>query len=89
MITAPLSRKAQITIPKRIREMLGVKAPGDRIGFLIDDKSRRIMVTRVELVPADESYTDQDIRKLLALRREPGGRTFRSAEAFLKHLRSL
>ncbi len=88
-ITAPLSSKAQITLPKRVRQLLGVKEKGDRVGFLIDDQRRRIVITKVDLVPAEDSYTDEEIRKLLKLRKEPGGKTFDSAEAFLKHLHSL
>ncbi len=89
IISAPLSSKAQVTLPKRIRKLLGVQEKGDRIGFLIDEKSHRIIITRVDLVPAQEPYTDEEIRKLLKLRKEPGGKTFGSAEAFVKHLHSL
>jgi len=34
-------------------------------------------------------YTDREIRKLLKLMTEPGGKTFTSMEAFLRHLREL
>ena len=88
-VTAPLSSKAQLTLPKRVREFLGVREKGDRGGFLIDEKAHRIMIARVDLVPAEQPYTDEEIRKLLALRKEPGGKTFDSAEAFLKHLHAL
>ena len=88
-VTAPLSSKAQITLPKRVRELLGVREKGDRVGFLIDEKAHRVMITKVKLVPEEEPYTDEEIRKLLKLRKEPGGKTFDSAEAFLKHLHSL
>lgn len=89
LVTAPLSSKAQLTLPKRVREFLGVREKGDRIGFLIDERAHRITITKVDLVPAEEPYTDEEIRKLLKLRKEPGGKTFDSAEAFLKHLHSL
>ena len=88
-ITAPLSSKAQLTLPKRIRELLGVREKGDRVGFLIDEKAHRILVTKVRFVPEEVPYTSEEIRKLLKLSREPGGKTFESAEAFLKHLHSL
>ncbi len=88
-LTAPLSAKAQLTLPKKIRELLGVKAKGDRVGFVIDEKAHRVTITKVDLVPAEEPYTDEEIRKLLKLAKEPGGKTFESAEAFLKHLHSL
>ena len=88
-LTAPLSSKAQITLPKPVRELLGIKAKGDRVGFLIDEKTRRIMIMKVHLVPAAESYTAEEIRKLLKLRKEPGGKTFNSMDELLKHLKSL
>ena len=88
-LTAPLSSKAQITLPKPVRKLLGLNAKGDRVGFLIDEKTRRITMTKVDLMPAEESYTEEEIRTLLKLRKEPGGKTFDSAEAFLKHLHSL
>ena len=89
LVTAPLSAKAQLTLPKKVREFLGVRAKGEVVGFVIDKKARRITVTKVDLVPAEESYTDEEIRALLKLAKEPGGQTFDSAEAFLKHLHSL
>ena len=88
-LTAPLSSKAQLTLPKRVREILGVREKGDRVGFLIDEKHRRITITKVDLIPTEEPYTEEEIRKLLKLAKEPGGKTFNSAEAFLKHLHSL
>ncbi len=88
-LTAPLTSKAQLTLPKPIRKLLGVHAKGDRVGFLIDEKTHRITITKVDLVPAEAAYTEEEIRQLLKLRKEPGGKTFNSMEAFLKHLHSL
>lgn len=89
LMTATLSSKAQLTVPKRIRELLGIRAKGDRVGFVVDERTRRVVMTKVSLVPTEEPYTPQELRKLLRLARAPGKRTFASAEAFLKHLRSL
>ena len=89
LVTAPLSAKAQLTLPKKVREFLGVRSRGEVVGFVIDEKAHRITITKVDLVPAEESYTDEEIRKLLKLAKEPGGRTFASAEALLKHLHAL
>ena len=88
VVTASLTSKAQLTLPKRVREFLGVGEKGDQIGFLLDEKTRRIVVTRMALVP-DESYTDAEIRNLFKLAKAPGGRTFESADALLKHLHRL
>lgn len=89
LVTAPLTSKAQLTLPKAIRKLLGVTEKGDRVGFLIDEKNHRITITKVDLIPTEEKYSDEEIRKLIKLAREPGGKTFDSAEAFLKHLKSL
>lgn len=88
VVTALLTSKAQLTLPKRVRELLGVGKKGDRIGFLLDEKTHRIVVTRVAVVP-DESYTDAEICNLFKLAKAPGGRRFESAEALLKHLHRL
>jgi len=87
-ITAPLSSKAQLTLPKRIRELLGVREKGDRVGFLIDERQHRIVITKVDLVPSETPYTNAEIRKLLKLSKEPGGKTFESMEGLLKDLKS-
>ncbi len=89
LVSAPLTSKAQLTLPKRVRDLLGVREKGDRIGFLIDEKTHRIILTRVAIVPSDEPYTDEEISKLLRLRKEPGSKTFDASEAFLKPLCTL
>ena len=89
LMTATLSSKAQLTLPKRVRELLGVRAKGDQVGFVVDEKTRRVMMTKITLLPAEEPYTEEELRKLLRLAKAPGKKTFASAEAFLKHVRSL
>ena len=89
VMTATLSSKAQLTLPKRVRELLGLREKGDQVGFIVDEKRRRIVLTKVTLVPAEEPYTAEELRKLLKLATARGGTAFASAEAFLKHVRSL
>lgn len=89
LITAPLTGKAQLTLPKKIRETLGVRDRGDVVGFLLDQHTRRIVLTKVDLTPAEEPLSSRELRKLVRVTRKGGGRTFSSAEAFLKHLHSL
>ncbi|MBI4598554.1 MAG: AbrB/MazE/SpoVT family DNA-binding domain-containing protein [Candidatus Omnitrophica bacterium] len=88
-MTATLSSKAQITLPKRVRELLGLRGKGDQVGFVVDEKTHRIIMTKITLVPEEEPYTAEELRKLLKLAKAPGGKAFPSAEAFLKHVRSL
>ena len=89
LMTATLSSKAQLTLPKRIRELLGVRAKGDQVGFVVDEKTRRVMMTKITLLSAEEPYTEEELRKLLRLAKAPGKKPFASAEAFVKHVRSL
>ncbi len=41
-IQSVLTKKAQFTLPKRIRERLGLK-PGDRIAFILEKDSVRLV----------------------------------------------
>lgn len=43
-----LTKKSQITLPKQVREFLGVK-PGDQITFVIEDNSVKIMPVKSKL----------------------------------------
>ena len=89
LMTATLSSKAQLTLPKRVRELLGLRDKGDQVGFLVEEKTRRIVLTKISLIPDEDPYTEEELRKLLKLAKAPAGKTFVSAEAFLKHMRSL
>jgi bifunctional DNA-binding transcriptional regulator/antitoxin component of YhaV-PrlF toxin-antitoxin module len=86
LATAPLGAKGQITLPKKVRELLRVSAPGDLVGFMVDDKTCSIRLTRVELVPDEDPFTEEEYRKLDQLRKAPGGTTSDSAKAFLDDL---
>ncbi len=44
MITAKVTSKGQVTIPKRVREKLGVQ-PGEAVGF--EEKNGVLVVTKV------------------------------------------
>ncbi len=51
MATSTITSKGQTTIPKSIRDRLGLK-PGDRVEFLIEDGDRVVMI------PATLSLSD-------------------------------
>lgn len=89
LMTATLSSKAQLTLPRRIRELLGVGAAGDQVGFLVNERTHRILLTPVAVMPADAPYTNAELRKLFRLAKSRKGKTFESAEAFLTHLHRL
>ncbi|MDI1472812.1 MAG: AbrB/MazE/SpoVT family DNA-binding domain-containing protein [Thermodesulfovibrio sp.] len=43
-----LTKKSQITLPKQVREFLGVK-PGEQITFVIEDNTVKIMPVKSKL----------------------------------------
>ena len=88
LVTAPLSGKGQMTLPKAVREALNLTAPGSVVGFLVDAQAHVVLLTKMELVPAEESFSKPALRKLLKLTKEPGGKTFSSMEALLKDLKN-
>ena len=88
-LTAALGPKGQITLPKRIREALGIEEAGDRVGFLWDEASGTVKLTRMEIRPVGEDYSDEDLKKLAKLAKATGGKKFSRAEDFLKHVDKL
>lgn len=87
LVTAPLSAKGQMTMPKAVRKALNLNAPGDTLGFIVDEKAHVALVTKMELVPAAENFSKADLRKLTRLSKEPGGKSFSSIGALLKDLK--
>ncbi len=87
LVTIPLTSKGQITLPKVVRELLGVRSKGDLVGFLLDLEAKRVQLTRVEAVPAQEDFTPDEYKKLLELPRKKGGKRFRSMPSLIKDLK--
>ena len=87
LVTAPLSAKGQMTIPKMVREALKLTATGDTVGFLVDEHTHVALVTKMALVPAQESFSAAELQKLVKLAQEPGGRSFSSLKALLKDVK--
>ena len=87
MVTAPLSAKGQMTLPKAVRKALNLTAPGSTIGFLIDDEAHVALITKMALVPAAVSFSKVELRKLAKLSKESGGKTFSSMEGLLRDLK--
>jgi hypothetical protein len=46
------------------------------------------LLTKMELVPAAEHLSKAELRKLVKLTKEPGGKTFASMKALLRDLKS-
>lgn len=87
LVTAPLSAKGQMTIPKEVRRALNLNSPGDLVGFLVDGEAHVALLTRMELRPAKLSFSKRELAKLSKLAKEPGGKVFSSAKEFLRDLK--
>jgi len=87
LVTVPLTSKGQLTLPKAVRELLGVGSKGDLVGFVLDPKTKRIQLTRVEAIPVQEDFTPEEYKKLLALPHRRGGKTFRNIHSLIKELK--
>ncbi len=88
LVTAPLSAKGQMTVPKAVRKALNLTGPGSTVGFIVDEEAHVAMLTKMELVPAMESFSKGDLQKLMKLSKEPGGKFFSSMGALLRDLKS-
>lgn len=88
LITATLSSKAQITLPLRVRQLLGLGQAGQLVGFLMDPEAHMVKLTRVEAIPVDEEFTKAEYKKLAKLRKQKGKKSFRSMQALLRELKS-
>ena len=88
-VTATLGPKGQITLPKAIRQALGLREKGELVGFILDEGSKSVRLARMEIRPAREGYSEEELRKLMGIAKERGGKKFASAEDFLRHLDKL
>lgn len=77
---ATISSKGQVTLPKRIRELLHV-GMGDLIRF--KPTGSGVLVTKIALEPEGFSEAEWKALERLASQR---GRRYKSARAFLKDL---
>ena len=66
IMTASLGAKAQVTLPRLVRQALGLKEKQDLVGFIIDGK--RVALTRIEPVPSSDPFT---VAEWLKLKEEP------------------
>lgn len=89
IISAHMSSKSQVTIPKEARQVLGIDGGNMPIGFIIEPETHTVKLTRVNITPVDEDFTEEEYRKLIKLADQLGGKTFRSAKSFLKHIKKL
>ena len=85
LITAPLGAKAQITLPKAVREALRLRTRRDLVGFVI--QGDRVAITRIEPVPSSDPFTEAEWRAIDKLAAEPPAATFPDVKRSLEYLR--
>ena len=87
LVTAPLSSKAQLTLPKSVRKLLGIHKKGELVGFLIDPETQHFQLSIIEAVPVHLDYTPDEYQVLLGLTKEKGGKLHPSMDALIKELK--
>ena len=83
-ITAPVGAKAQVTLPKAVREALRLKAQHDLVGFVIYEG--RVALTRIEPVPSSDPFTDEEWKKIERLAAQASAATCENAADSLRYL---
>ena len=81
-MTITMTEKHQITIPKRIAEVLGLGK-----GSLFEVELRK---NRIELVPVEvkeKEFTEEEYAKLDKLVREEKGKAVRVTQAYIRRLK--
>ena len=86
LLTATLGPKGQITLPKKVRLSLGAVEKGSLVGFMLDEKSGAVRLAKMKVVPAEEAYTQEELRKLFKMPHAKNGKYFNSAKDFIRHL---
>ena len=85
IITAPVGAKAQITLPKVVREALHLKARADLIGFVI--QGGRVALTRIEPVPSSDPFTETEWRAIERLASQAPAAVCENAAESLSYLK--
>ena len=85
LITSPVGAKAQVTLPKAVREALHLKPQEDLVGFVVEGS--RVALTRIEPVPSSDPFTDQEWTKIERLTSQVPVATFENAGESLRYLK--
>ena len=85
IITSPVGAKAQVTLPKSVREALHLKAQHDLVGFII--QGDRVALTRIEPVPSSDPFTEAEWAKIKQLATQSPAATCENATDSLRYLK--
>lgn len=84
LITSPVGAKAQVTLPKAVREALHLKPQEDLVGFVVE--GGRVALTRIEPVPSSDPFTGREWAKIERLTSHAPAATFENAGESLRYL---
>ena len=88
LMVSPVTNKGQVTLPKTVRDVLGLKAGPDMVAFRVE-RNGKVEIVPVEIREKKASPYNEDewakIGRLSAQR----GKSFASAKAAKKHLKGL
>lgn len=85
IITSPVGAKAQVTLPKAVREALHLKAQHDLVGFVV--QGGRVALTRIEPVPSSDPFSDQEWKQIEKLASQAPAATTENAVDSLRYLK--
>ena len=85
IITSPVGAKAQVTLPKSVREALHLKAQHDLVGFVI--QGNRVALTRIEPVPSTDPFTNTEWKTIEQLAAQTPAATCENATESLHYLK--
>lgn len=85
--SSPIGAKFQITLPKKVRQALGIRSPGELVGFLVD--GTRVVLTKAAIVAQGETFTEEEWAKLTRLADAPVPRSYDAKTYLYRLLRRL
>jgi bifunctional DNA-binding transcriptional regulator/antitoxin component of YhaV-PrlF toxin-antitoxin module len=85
IITSPVGAKAQVTLPKAVREALHLKAQSDLVGFVI--YGGRVALTRIEPVPSSDPFSQREWKQIGRLAAQSPAAVCENAEDSLRYLK--
>lgn len=85
ILMSPVGKKAQVTLPKPVRQALGVKEKEDMVGFVIE--GRRVALTRVEPLISSDPFTEEEWNKIEKLVAKKPTASFQDSRGSLAYLR--
>ena len=85
IITSPVGAKAQITLPKVVREALHLQAQHDLVGFVI--QGGRVALTRIEPVPSSDPFNEKEWRQIERLTAQASAAVCDNAADSLQYLK--